>query len=133
MAQSVMFDDLVKQSDCVVHAHVVQRGRKVRMEDGVLYCSVRCVIDETFKGNQKAGDTITVNYTEFGFIGLGGKFTPGGDTAELLPVGKAKVFLLRSVEESAFLPGPTYEPVDEVLGIQEATEHLLWHLRWMKK
>lgn len=122
-----VFDALVKQSDHVVRAEVVERGRCVRMEDGVTYCTYRCVVKEVFKGKLIVNDTILVEVTEYGMVPLGGKLTD--DTTRICEPGREYVFFLRSSGKDGVMNEELYVPADVVLGIQRVTEHLLWELR----
>lgn len=129
-AQSELFRNLMKQSDIVVHATVVERGRCVRME--ATYCTVKIVVKEVFKGKSKTGDTLNLEVTESGLIPLGGKLHDV-DTVPRYLVGKEFVFFLKGTPAGLYGGDVEYTPVDDVLGALEPSDHLLFYLRGNKE
>lgn len=106
-------DEMWDKSLGVVSARVVTRGRCVRME--VTYCTIRCVINESYKGKLKVGDTISIEVVEYGNINLGGKFGSGDEP--IFSEGKSFVFFLELGYFGKFRHGGLYQPVDDVKGV----------------
>ncbi len=106
---------MFKISTHVVNAKVIERGRFVRMEEGVFYGSITCEVTESYKGKLKKHKTITVDVVEYDIRPLGGKLKANDEGN--YRIGQNYVFFLQKMKEDDFEGNPQYEPVDDLKGI----------------
>jgi hypothetical protein len=121
-----VFRSIVKASQYIVTAKVLEKGGCVRMEDGVLMCDIKCVVTETFKGALKVNDTITIYVEEYGDLPLGGKYGPE-DTVRFMQGRQFTFFLTTDLIRSRY-GGTLYEPVDQIMGIHTPSTALKFRL-----
>jgi hypothetical protein len=120
--------EMFNKSKLVVNAEVVERGRCVRTEDGgPLWCTIRCVVNETYKGKIRKGDMIEFTVREYVNVPLGGKLRT--DPEPTFSKGKSFVFFLDRLEEDNYKGQPQYQPVDEVSGIMYPSPGLYGWMR----
>jgi hypothetical protein len=102
---------VITKSECIVNAGIVDIGRRVRMEDGVIELDMRCVVHESFKGKLKAADTISVHVIEYS-MNLGGKYPEGDEESNLYILGNSLILFLEQAVDTDFNTDPEYSPVD---------------------
>ena len=125
--RNAIYQTLVRQSHCIITATVIEQGGRMRFEDGITYCRIRCVVNESFKGDLKVGDTINLEVEEYGNISLGGKFSDYDK--ERFCNGSQFTFFLEYVFRNRFLEGTLLQPVDDLVGAQIPSSALNFWLR----
>jgi hypothetical protein len=91
-AQNEIFQTLISKSNTIVKTTVLEFGRRMRFEEGVVYYSVKCRVDVAYKGVFKQNDTIRIEITEF-TNDLGGRFMDVKKDS-LIQIGKPVLFFL---------------------------------------
>lgn len=119
---------VITKSECIVNAQIVEMGRRIRMEDGVIEFDMRCAVYESYKGKLNSGDTITVHMVEL-TMNLGGKYLEGHEGNNLYTIGNSLILFLEQGEDMVYTTDPEYKPVDVLLGAMQPSEQLTYYLR----
>lgn len=119
---------VITKSECIVNAQIVEIGRRIRMEDGVIEFDIRCAVQESFKGKMKPDETITVHMIEF-TLNAGGKYLDGDEGSNLYADGNSLILFLEPGESMSETTDPEYKPVDVLLGAMQPSEQLTHYLR----
>jgi hypothetical protein len=138
-AQNLAFQNLASSSGIIVKANVLDFGRRMRFEDGVIEYSILCRVDESYKGTFQKNDTIRISIKEFS-DDLGGRFSDSTSIKEkLIQKGKSLVFFLnKKPYGQEMMPSdsklyPVYSTVDICLGVQAPTAEIIYYLEELAK
>jgi hypothetical protein len=136
-AQNDIFQTLITKSNSIVKATVLEFGRRMRFEEGVIHYSVKCRVDVAYKGAFKQNDTICIEITEF-TNDLGGRFIDENKDS-LIKIGKPVLFFLSEKEFSLEQMvsdtklEPVYSLIDICLGAQPPTPEMTYYLENIRK
>jgi hypothetical protein len=129
-AQDSLFKRMTNQSECIINATVLEIGRKIRFEDGVVNYTITCVVNESFKGTCKVKDTVRIQIMEYTLNSAGrGDSLSAKEAEKFIYKGASFVFLLKKAKSQSRSVQIEYKPLDSLLGILIPNEQLLFYLR----